>query len=70
MYGYLDTDHKLVGWVSQLASEALIDKEGNCLWDEIDKVRESGYYVYPVEKDRFGWLIGGIITKRGHVTFG
>lgn len=68
--GLLDHTNNLVSWVSQLASETLIDREGNCLWDEIEKVRNAGYYVYPYEKDRFGWLIGGIETKHGNITFG
>lgn len=68
--GMLDCMHELVMSASDLAYRSLIDREGNCLWGEIAKVKEAGFWVFPVEQDSFGWLIGGIETKHGCVTFG
>lgn len=30
----------------------------------------SGYEVFPLERDSFGWLVGGIRTPKGIVSFG
>jgi hypothetical protein len=53
-----------------LASSILIDQDGNCNWDNIHILEKNGFSVFPVEKDSFGWLIGGIATKKGIITYG
>lgn len=55
---------------SYLAAEILISPYGHVLWDTVNQIRNSGYSVFPLEKDRFGWLIGGIATKKGTIAFG
>ena len=56
--------------VSYLADTVLVTPNGNVDWDAVDVLREAGYAVFPVEKDRFGWLIGGISTRVGILTYG
>lgn len=56
--------------VEDLAGELLIGESGRCNWVSINYLRDNGYRVYPVDRDSFGWLVGGIKTKKGLVTFG
>lgn len=56
--------------VEILANELLITKEGYCNWDNIDILRSSGFGVIPIEQDSFGWLVGGILTNKGIITYG
>lgn len=42
-------------------------------WDMIDEFLDNGYSVFAIEKDSFGWLIGGVQKKEGSeriITFG
>jgi hypothetical protein len=52
------------------ASNVLIDDEGKCNWENIKILETIGFYVIPIEKDSFGWLVGGIVTKKGIITYG
>lgn len=36
----------------------------------INEMAKIGFQVYPVERDSFGWLIGGVKTNKGVITFG
>lgn len=66
-----DTDTRLCcSQVESLANEALIDDEGSCIWDAHDFLKMNGFYVFPGERDRFGWLTGCIQTTKGIVVFG
>lgn len=53
-----------------LAESVLISSSGRVDWDTVEILREYGYYVFPLERDRFGWLIGGIATTKGTISFG
>lgn len=56
--------------IEDLANTVLITDEGQCDWDAIDILKENGFQVIPIEKDRFGWVIGGILTTKGIITYG
>lgn len=56
--------------VEEAACCLLIDSDGNCNWSNISVLKTAGFNVIPVERDRFGWLVGGIITKNGIITYG
>jgi hypothetical protein len=61
--------HCLVKLVQYLADKYLIE-DGNIIYGNIAILEEDDINVFPVEKDRFGWLIGGIQTNKGIITFG
>lgn len=61
---------KIIEEVSCLASEVLVGKTGQCLWDRHEILKEAGYIVFPGERDRFGWLTGCIQTKKGVIVYG
>jgi hypothetical protein len=56
--------------VSPLATDALVTGDGRCNWSAISEVKNNGFDVFPLERDSFGWLVGGIKTRRGIVAFG
>lgn len=56
--------------IEDIASDLLIDSKGNCNWANISILKSVGFNVIPIERDRFGWLIGGIVTKKGVITYG
>jgi hypothetical protein len=59
----------LVAQASELACKTLITEKGGCNWKNIELLRDAGYDVFPVERDRFGWLIGGIQTRKGIIVY-
>jgi hypothetical protein len=65
----LDSNHELVRLASNLACELLIDSNGRCNRENMEKLENLGYPVFPIEKDSFGWLIGGIGVMGGIITF-
>ena len=69
-YEFLSLDIPLVGEISRRAEELLITPKGDCDWERIEHLASIGYAVFPVERDGFGWLIGGISTKKGVITYG
>jgi hypothetical protein len=60
----------MVQEASYTADQLLISSHGDVNWDMIDVLNKDGYYVFPLERDRFGWLVGGIATKKGTIAFG
>lgn len=56
--------------VENAACNLLINSNGGCNWSNISVLKAAGFNVVPVERDRFGWLIGGIVTKNGIITYG
>ena len=68
--GYLDSTHPLVENVEYLAVEMLITSTGKLNIENMEILDNMGYRTFPVERDRFGWLIGGIQTSIGIVTYG
>lgn len=64
-------DHLLISVIRHLANVLLIDKDGGPNFDEIDRLyQEYGYFIFPGERDRFGWLTACIETKKGIIVFG
>lgn len=62
--------HPLVDEISDEAEILLITKKGFCNWDNINILKSAGYNVFPLERDSFGWLIGGISTSKGIIAYG
>ena len=67
---YLSHQIDIVNEISCVADDLLIMEDGHCNWDAIHSLEDKHIYVFPVEKDRFGWVIGGIPTTRGIITYG
>ena len=64
-------DHELVDEVASLATTLFVGQKGEGLFDEMDKLQERyGYFIFPGERDRFGWVTGCIQTKKGIIVFG
>ena len=63
-------DHELIHNISNLAVVLLITEQGDCNWDNIMMSRNNGIDIFPLEQDRFGWLIGGIQTEKGIIQYG
>ena len=62
--------HPLVDEISNKAELYLITNGGFCNWENINILKEVGYSVFPLERDSFGWLIGGISTSKGIIAYG
>lgn len=60
---------ELVKAVEWEADRFLITNEGACRWENHDFLKEKGYDVFCGERDRFGWLTGGIQTKKGVIFY-
>jgi len=56
--------------VSNLVNKYLITEGVSPNFDNMRILADKGFRVFPVEKDSFGWLVGGIMTKKGILTFG
>lgn len=67
---YLSHEIEIVNQIACMADDLLIMANGHCNWDMIDSLEDKHIYVFPVEKDRFGWVIGGIPTTKGIITYG
>lgn len=67
---YLSHYIPIVRQISELATTLLFTKDGECNWDNIEYLKTKKYKVNPIESMTFGWLIGGIYTKKGVITYG
>ena len=67
---YIVRDNPAALEASNIAENVLITTTGNTDWISVNLLRKAGYQVFPVEKDSFGWLIGGIHTSVGILTYG
>ncbi len=66
-----DEDHPNVEMIGILLETLFITTRGNINLDARDELREThGYELYPVEQDSWGWILGGLRTKKGTITFG
>ena len=52
------------------ATDALISDEGRNIWEFHKWLGDSGFCVFPGERDSFGWLTGCIQTKKGYLVYG
>lgn len=53
-----------------MADSLLINDERHCNSNNIEIISDNKYEVFPIERDRFGWLIGGIQTAKGIIAYG
>lgn len=66
-----DEHHPNVSVIRTLLETLFITPGGNIHLDACDDFRHVyGYELYPVERDGFGWVIGGVRTEKGTITFG
>jgi hypothetical protein len=64
-------DHPNVSTVARMLEDIFITAGGHMNYDLKDVFMETyGYELYPVEKDRWGWILGGLQTSKGTITFG
>lgn len=64
------SDNIAVTEAIHIAEDVLITGMGIVNWGAVDILAQHGYGVFPMERDSFGWLIGGISTKKGILVFG
>jgi len=67
---YLSEPAELISEISDLACQLFITQSGACNGDAIAEVGNYGISIFPLEQDRFGWLMGGIETKKGIIAYG
>lgn len=64
-------DHPLITEIQFIATRSLITDDGDPKFEDIDRLyKEFGYFVYPGERDRFGWVTACLQTKKGFIVFG
>jgi len=59
-----------VNEIIELANTVLIDDSGKNIYENHEYLKTFGYWVFPGEQDRFGWLTGCIQTKKGVIVYG
>ena len=64
------SDNPIVTEAIHMAEDVLITGMGLVNWGAVDILAQHGYGVFPMERDSFGWLIGGISTNKGILVFG
>ena len=65
-----DIAMKLVAKFMKTANDLLVDVNGVPNHDNICRVQSAGYDVICLEKDKYGWLLGGVVTRKGVIAFG
>lgn len=66
-----DEDHAVICVIRNLATSLLITDNGDPDFESIDALyNEHGYFIFPGERDRFGWLTACLRTKKGIIVFG
>lgn len=57
--------------IASIATDLFISKDGDPLFEKMDELQTlSGYYIFPGERDRCGWLTACLQTKKGVIVFG
>ena len=69
-WGHLSDRHKLIQDATTLATDVLILENGERNFENEYTLKIKGYGVIPLEEDRCGWLVGGIITPKGIIAYG
>ena len=64
------SDNSDVTVAVHVAEDVLITDSGAVNWEAVNVVRQHGYNVFPMERDNFGWITGGISTNKGILMFG
>lgn len=66
-----ESDHVVVPIIARMLEEIFITAGGHLDHDARDVFLHTyGYELYPVEQDRFGWVLGGLSTSKGTIVFG
>ena len=65
-----EDDYIPVKYIRDLLEELMITEDGNVDWENREKLMDAGWCVYPYEKDKFGWLLGAVVTRKGDIVFG
>lgn len=65
-----ESHHPAVSLIRELLYDLLIDVDGGVNWDIKRELEGQKVYVYPVERDSFGWVLGAVETEKGDITFG
>ena len=53
-----------------IAEGLFINSNGHCHWENIEIAQKCNIFPYALERDRFGWLVGGFETDKGIITYG
>jgi hypothetical protein len=56
--------------IQSIAEHVLITEKGECNWENIKILQTNNIRVFPVEWDVGGWIVGGLMTKKGIITYG
>ena len=56
--------------IQSIAEDVLITEKGECNWENIKILQKNNIRVFPVEWDVGGWIVGGISTTKGIITYG
>lgn len=57
--------------INELACDLFITNGGGCDWKKIKEFESmASCRIFPVERDSFGWLVGGIFYKGKTWTYG
>lgn len=66
-----ESDHVAIPIIVRMLEELFITAGGHLNYDARDVfLRTYGYELYPVERDSFGWILGGLSTAKGTIVFG
>jgi hypothetical protein len=68
--GFILFEHPIIHEIKSIADTLLITDRGGCNWANIEILIDNSIEVFPVELDRFGWILGGIRTTKGIITYG
>lgn len=64
-------DHDDISLAEAYATTLFVAEEGVPNFDAMDSLyKKHGYIILPGERDRFGWVTGVIVTKKGLIVFG
>ena len=64
-------EHDQIYLAEAYATTLFVTEEGVPNFEAIDYLyKEYGYAIMPGERDRFGWVTGVIMTKKGLIVFG
>jgi hypothetical protein len=69
-WGYISDRHRLIQDAVDLADRVLIKSDGDRNYLAETQVEMAGFPVRALEKDGFGWLVGGIETEKGVIAYG
>ncbi len=65
-----EKDHSAVPLIRSLLCAEMITEGGHLNWDKKDELAGYGFNLVPIEQDRWGWILGAVVTDAGLITFG